>query len=138
MGHDDRDTNWDTHEAVSHPTGAGAGAGAGAGVLPYQQQLSWRSQVRRVFVYLPHTWDVHSTFRVFGANEFMSSLSLVVFLYYTSIWAIVSTLMVYVTRQLHFDAVRVHTYIHTYIYLYARAWLSLSPTLTLFLPHAHT
>ena len=120
MGHDDRDTNWDTHEAVSHPTGAGAGAG----VLPYQQQLSWRSQVRRVFVYLPHTWDVHSTFRVFGANEFMSSLSLVVFLYYTSIWAIVSTLMVYVTRQLHFDAVRVHTYIHIYIYMHVRGSLS--------------
>jgi MFS transporter, DHA1 family, tetracycline resistance protein len=66
---------------------------------------TWRSRVQEVFAYLPNTWDVASTFRVFSSNEFMSSLSLVVFLYYTSIWAIVSTLMVYVTRQLQFDAV---------------------------------
>lgn len=29
----------------------------------------------------------------------MTNLALIVFLYYTSVWAIVSTLMVYVTRQ---------------------------------------
>eukprot|EP00605_Chrysophyceae_sp_TOSAG23-4_P002765 GSChrysophyteH1.ASY1.ANO1.3049.1 assembled CDS len=61
--------------------------------------------VRDVLTYLPNTWDVGSTFRVFSSNEFMSNLSVVVFLYYTSVWAIVSTLMVYVTRHLRFDSV---------------------------------
>jgi MFS transporter, DHA1 family, tetracycline resistance protein len=81
-------------------------AAAGSGGLGNdKKEKSWRSKVREVFHYLPNTWDVASTFRVFSSNEFMSNLSLVVFLYYTSIWAIVSTLMVFVTTQLHFDSV---------------------------------
>ena len=35
----------------------------------------------------------------------MTNLALIVFLYYTSLWAIVSTLMVYVTQHLHFERV---------------------------------
>lgn len=37
----------------------------------------------------------------------MTNLALIVFLYYTSVWAIVSTLMVYVTRHLHFSPVTI-------------------------------
>jgi len=62
-------------------------------------------QVKDVLQYLPKTWDVKQTFRVFGSNAFMTNLAIVVFIYYIAIWAIVSTLMVYVTRQLHFDSV---------------------------------
>jgi hypothetical protein len=35
----------------------------------------------------------------------MKKLALIVFLYYTSVWAIVSTLVVFVTRHLKFSAV---------------------------------
>ncbi len=35
----------------------------------------------------------------------MTNLAVIVFLYYTAVWAIVSTLVVYVTRQLHFSSV---------------------------------
>lgn len=35
-------------------------------------------------------------------DKLMTDLAVVVFLYYTSVWAMVSTLMVYVTRHLHF------------------------------------
>jgi DHA1 family tetracycline resistance protein-like MFS transporter len=55
--------------------------------------------------YLPNTWNISETFRVFKYDEFMSNLAIIVFLYYTSVWAIVSTLMVHVTRHLHFDSV---------------------------------
>lgn len=62
-------------------------------------------RVRDVLQYLPNTWNVKQTFRVFGSNAFMTNLAIVVFIYYIAIWAIVSTLMVYVTRQLNFDPV---------------------------------
>ena len=66
---------------------------------------SWSTRVRDVLNYLPHNWSVMATFHVFHSNPFMTHLALVVFIYYTAIWAIVSTLMVYVTAQLHFDSV---------------------------------
>ena len=65
----------------------------------------WGQRVRDVIRYLPSTWDVAQTFRVFGSNSFMTNLALVVFIYYTAVWAMVSTLMVFVTRQLQFDPV---------------------------------
>lgn len=37
----------------------------------------------------------------------MKNIAFIVFLYYTTVWAIVSTLMVYVTRRLHFGPVTV-------------------------------
>jgi MFS family permease len=55
--------------------------------------------------YLPNTWNLSETFRVFNSDDFMTNLALIVFLYYTSVWAIVSTLVVHVTRQLQFTKV---------------------------------
>lgn len=40
---------------------------------------------------------------MFRRDSFMRNLSLIVVLYYTSVWAVVSTMMVYVTRHLHFS-----------------------------------
>jgi len=37
----------------------------------------------------------------------MTNVALIIFLYYTSVWAVVSTLMVYVTKQLHFSSITV-------------------------------
>lgn len=54
---------------------------------------------------LPNSWDLKETFRVFSSDPFMANLALIVFVYYSSVWAIVSTLMVYITRVLHFSAV---------------------------------
>eukprot|EP01038_Epipyxis_sp_PR26KG_P012932 gene12932-17339_t len=55
--------------------------------------------------YLPSTWNFSETFRVFRSDVFMSNIAVIVFIYYTSVWAIVSTLMVYITQQLHFSKV---------------------------------
>lgn len=55
--------------------------------------------------YLPNTWNISETFRIFRSDAFMSNLAVIVFLYYTSVWAIVSTLMVYVVRHLNFTPV---------------------------------
>jgi MFS family permease len=52
--------------------------------------------------YLPNTWNFDETFRVFRSDPFMTNLALIVFLYYTSVWALVSTLIIHVTRFLHF------------------------------------
>lgn len=55
--------------------------------------------------YLPNTWNFKETFRVFRSDPFMKNLALVVFLYYIAVWAIVSTMMVYVTRHLKFSTI---------------------------------
>ena len=55
--------------------------------------------------YLPNTWNFKETFRVFRSDPFMTNLALVVFLYYVAVWAIVSTMMVYVTRHLKFSTI---------------------------------
>ena len=56
---------------------------------------------------LPNTWNFKSTFRIFQSDPFMIQVALIIFLYYTSVWAVVSTLMVYVTKQLHFSPITV-------------------------------
>lgn len=43
----------------------------------------------------------------YSRDEFMINLGIIVFLYYTAVWAVVSTLMVYVTRRLDFDSIMV-------------------------------
>jgi predicted MFS family arabinose efflux permease len=40
-----------------------------------------------------------------SADPFLADLALVVFVYYTSVWAMVSTLMLFLTRHLHFSTV---------------------------------
>jgi DHA1 family tetracycline resistance protein-like MFS transporter len=55
--------------------------------------------------YLPNTWNFQETFRVFRSDPFMTNLAVVVFLYYIAVWAIVSTMMVYVTRHLQFSTI---------------------------------
>lgn len=37
----------------------------------------------------------------------MTNLGIIVFLYYTAVWAVVSTLMIYVTRKMNLSAVAV-------------------------------
>lgn len=37
----------------------------------------------------------------------MKNIAIIVFLYYTAVWAVVSTLMVYVTRHLQFSPIYV-------------------------------
>ena len=54
---------------------------------------------------LPNAWSFRTTFRVFNTDPFMRNVALIIFLYYTSVWAVVSTLMLYVTKRLHFSAV---------------------------------
>lgn len=44
---------------------------------------------------------------LYSGDPFMQSIAQIVFLYYTTVWAVVSTLMVYVTRHLNFTPVAV-------------------------------
>lgn len=50
---------------------------------------------------LPNMFNFKETFKIFSKNSFMTNLSLIVFLYYTSVWAIISTLMIYVTKHMN-------------------------------------
>jgi len=59
------------------------------------------NRLELVMDYMPNKWNVFETFRIFRSDPFMSNLAAIVLLYYTSVWALVSTLMVYVTRQLN-------------------------------------
>lgn len=42
---------------------------------------------------------------VYRSDEFMVTISQIVFLYYTAVWAVVSTLVIYVTRYLQFSPI---------------------------------
>ena len=53
------------------------------------------------FLHPHHQFD--ETFRVFRSDPFMTNLALIVFMYYTSVWALVSTLIIHVTRFLGFS-----------------------------------
>ena len=44
----------------------------------------------------------------------VSSLAFIVFLYYTSVWAVVSTFVLHITRQLHLDPVAVAWFLTSY------------------------
>jgi DHA1 family tetracycline resistance protein-like MFS transporter len=61
------------------------------------------TRFQRAMEYLPNTWKFDETFRVFRSDPFMSNLALIVFLYYTSVWALISTLIIHVTRFLGFS-----------------------------------
>ena len=41
----------------------------------------------------------------FRSDEFMTNLAIIVLLYYTAVWALVSTLIIHVTRHLDFSSV---------------------------------
>lgn len=62
-------------------------------------------KLRVAIEYLPYTWNFTETFRIFNLDPFLTNLALIVFLYYTSVWALVSTLMVYVVRFLSFEPI---------------------------------
>ncbi len=55
--------------------------------------------------YLPMSWSPFSILEVFSGDPLLLSVSKVVFLYYTGVWAIVSTLMVHIQRTFHADEV---------------------------------
>ncbi|CAM9580968.1 unnamed protein product [Chrysoparadoxa australica] len=57
--------------------------------------------------YLPFRWNPLASLQIFKANKLLSHAAVIVFLYYSAVWAIVSTLMVYVTREFHFTTVMV-------------------------------
>ena len=64
-------------------------------------------KINAVVERLPNSWNFSETFRIFKSDPFLSNIALIVFVYYTAVWAIVSTLMVYVTRQLKFSPISV-------------------------------
>eukprot|EP01041_Mallomonas_annulata_P007186 gene7186-14650_t len=71
-------------------------------------QTSTSSQLfSDVIRYLPNTYSIRDTFRVFRSSVFMSHVAIIVFLYYSAVWAVVSTLMIHVTRQFAFSGVMV-------------------------------
>ena len=50
-------------------------------------------------------WSPFSILEVFSGDPILLSVAKVVFLYYTGVWAIVSTLMVHIQRTFHADEV---------------------------------
>lgn len=68
--------------------------------------VTYRQKLGVAMEYIPNSWNFVETFQIFSADAFMSDLALIVFIYYTSVWAIVSTLMVYITRHLEFTPVQ--------------------------------
>ena len=73
-----------------------------------------RENIQEALSMLPESWRPFDTFQVFKRDAFMSNIALVVFLYYISVWGMVSTLMVFVTRNLAFSPQLVGWLLSTY------------------------
>lgn len=52
-------------------------------------------------------WDPLASLKAFSGNPLLKTTAKITLLYYTSVWAVVSTLMVYVARQFQFGPVKV-------------------------------
>ncbi len=48
---------------------------------------------------LPNTWSPFDTLKIFSGDPFMYEVGYIAFLYYTSLWAVVSTLMLYAVKR---------------------------------------
>jgi hypothetical protein len=53
---------------------------------------------------VPPPHPLHILFSLLRSDLFMTDLALIVFLYYTAVWALVSTLIIHVTRHLEFSS----------------------------------
>lgn len=76
--------------------------------------VSYRQKLGVAMEYIPNSWSFMETFQLFRVDAFMADLALIVFIYYTSVWAIVSTLMVYITRHLEFTPVQLGWLLSSY------------------------
>ena len=50
---------------------------------------------------VPHAWNPFDTLRIFARDPFMYEVACIAFLYYTSLWAVVSTLTLYAAKRFH-------------------------------------
>jgi len=57
--------------------------------------------------YLPNQWSPFSVLEIFSGDPLLLCLSKVVFLYYISVWALLSTIMVHIQRCFHVDDVTI-------------------------------
>ena len=103
-----------------NPTGSGCWSGAGLRDFLVSGGSGdgggMRQRFRRGMEYLPSSYSLLDTFRIFQSDPFMKNLALIVFVYYTALWAIVSTLMVFVTQHLHFDKVTLGWLFSSYVF----------------------
>ena len=68
----------------------------------------WSSVRSPLFLSLSRTqWNPLASLKAFSGNPLLKTTAKITLLYYTSVWAVVSTLMVYVARQFHFGPVKV-------------------------------
>jgi DHA1 family tetracycline resistance protein-like MFS transporter len=51
------------------------------------------------------SWSMKTSFALLDREPLLRNLALVIFLYYISVYALVSTFMLYITRSLHFDQI---------------------------------
>ncbi|CAN0013941.1 unnamed protein product, partial [Ascophyllum nodosum] len=52
-------------------------------------------------------WNPLASLRAFSGNPLLQTTAKITLLYYTSVWAVVSTLMVYVAKQFHFSPIKI-------------------------------
>lgn len=68
---------------------------------------------RIFFVSCDFQWNPLASLKAFSGNPLLKTTAKITLLYYTSVWAVVSTLMVYVARQFHFGPVKVRRHVKT-------------------------
>jgi predicted MFS family arabinose efflux permease len=88
------------------------GTDSSVGGFLRRNQLS--AMIRAGIKHVGKQWTTEDPFRIFKRDRYMRDLAIVVLAYYTSVWALVSTLMVYVTSNLHLSPVAVGWLLSSY------------------------
>lgn len=71
----------------------------------FTEESTTYQKMNTALKYIPNSWSLVETFAIFSADPFLSNIAIIVFVHYTAVWAIVSTLMLYITTHLNFTPV---------------------------------
>ena len=70
-------------------------------IMTYDTKTSLTEQWNSIRDIVPNAWSPLDTLRVFTQDPFMYEVGTIAFLYYTSLWAVVSTLTLYAAKRFH-------------------------------------
>jgi DHA1 family tetracycline resistance protein-like MFS transporter len=70
-------------------------------IMTYDTKTSFTEQWNSIRDIVPNAWSPLDTLRVFTQDPFMYEVGTIAFLYYTSLWAVVSTLTLYAAKRFH-------------------------------------
>eukprot|EP00591_Stephanopyxis_turris_P018639 CAMPEP_0195536126 /NCGR_PEP_ID=MMETSP0794_2-20130614/45497_1 /TAXON_ID=515487 /ORGANISM="Stephanopyxis turris, Strain CCMP 815" /LENGTH=756 /DNA_ID=CAMNT_0040669443 /DNA_START=126 /DNA_END=2396 /DNA_ORIENTATION=- len=77
------------------------GNSVGSATMSLQERMdAWKAE------YIPQSWTPLDALRVFSGDPLLAEVGRIAFLYYTSLWAVISTFVIYAAKRFHFGPER--------------------------------